>query len=262
MRPPPPRCATSTAHLSCQPPTNPPANAPGVCVAPAGHPPPPPIRPPAQAVPPGTRFLRIPRSREVGQSYASAVVSTARAAAASVLLVLRERPALVLVNGPGTCLPVAVAAKVLSCLRLVPACRVVFVESVCRTVGLSLTGRLLYHSRLADQVQVQWPSLAKRCARAGGGRGRRGDRVGRSTRTLGTRRRVVLGVHWRRSTRCTGDRAALAATAGRTARGRTGLLLRLRGVRCGPPNDTATSVSDHADTHAQYTWACSCDARC
>lgn len=121
-----------------------------------------PAHPTVQSVPPGARFVRIPRSREVGQSYVSAVASTARAAAASVRLVLRERPALVLVNGPGTCLPVAVAAKALACLRLTPPCRVVFVESVCRTVGLSLTGRLLYYTRIADQVQVQWQSLTTR----------------------------------------------------------------------------------------------------
>jgi beta-1,4-N-acetylglucosaminyltransferase len=96
----------------------------------------------------------------VGQSYTTAVVSTARGFASSASLLMRERPSLLLVNGPGTCLPVAVLAVALSRLGLVPRCRVVFVESVCRVTTLSLTGKLLY--RVADRVLVQWPELAER----------------------------------------------------------------------------------------------------
>jgi beta-1,4-N-acetylglucosaminyltransferase len=96
----------------------------------------------------------------VGQSYATAVVSTLRGFASSAALLLRERPSLVLVNGPGTCLPVAVLAAALSRLRLIPPCRVVFVESICRVKSLSLTGKLLY--RVADRVLVQWQELMER----------------------------------------------------------------------------------------------------
>jgi len=116
----------------------------------------------ANVAPPGAAFVRIPRSREVGQSYATAVASTARAIVASVSLVARERPGLVLLNGPGTCLPVALAARALAALCLVPPLRIVFVESVCRTRSLSLTGRLLLQLHVADQVQVQWPALKER----------------------------------------------------------------------------------------------------
>jgi hypothetical protein len=118
-----------------------------------------PARPPLpQVIPADAPILRIPRSREVGQSYVTALWSTARALAATARLVAAVRPDVVLVNGPGTCLPVCIAAVGLSLLGVAEP-RVVFVESVCRVGSLSLTGRLLYALRLADQVQVQWRSL-------------------------------------------------------------------------------------------------------
>lgn len=102
---------------------------------------------------------RIPRSREVGQSLLSSVPSTLRAFFACVKLVYRLRPGLVLTNGPGTCVPVCLAAFLLRFLGILDV-RIVFVESVCRVRTLSLSGRILY--LFADQVQVQWPQLAQR----------------------------------------------------------------------------------------------------
>ncbi len=37
--------------------------------------------------------------------------------------------------------------------------RVVYVESIARVYRLSLTGKILYHLRLADSFFVQWPDL-------------------------------------------------------------------------------------------------------
>ena len=111
--------------------------------------------------------VRLPRSREVGQSYLLSVFTTLRAILAAFALVLRERPRVVLCNGPGTCLPVCVAAFVAKCLPE-PVGRapvVVFAESVARVQSLSLTGKLLYHLRLADEVFVQWETLAERYPR-------------------------------------------------------------------------------------------------
>lgn len=116
-------------------------------------------------VPAKAGFLRIPRSREVGQSYAVALLMTLRAFLVSLNLVYALQPRLLLVNGPGTCLPVCLAAALLRALRCAPT-RVVFIESVCRVHSLSLTGKLVYHLRIADQVQVQWPELAGRFPRA------------------------------------------------------------------------------------------------
>jgi len=120
------------------------------------------------AVPAGAPpFLRLPRAREVGQSYASAVLSTLLAFLAALRLVLAQQPRLLLVNGPGTCLPVCAAAVLLRLLGLLPrASRVLFVESACRVETLSATGRACYALGLADAVLVQWPRLRERYPRA------------------------------------------------------------------------------------------------
>jgi beta-1,4-N-acetylglucosaminyltransferase len=110
------------------------------------------------AISPATVLQRIPRSREVGQSYLSAVISTARSVLASFALVARLRPQLVLCNGPGTCLPICAAAWILTIIGVCRT-RVCFVESVCRVETMSVTGRILYYSRIADSILVQWPRL-------------------------------------------------------------------------------------------------------
>ena len=83
------------------------------------------------------RWVQIPRAREVGQSFVSSVPSTLHALWACVHLIWTAAPDLVLVNGPGTCVPVAVLARLSDS-------RVIFVESWCRVESLSLTGRVLY----------------------------------------------------------------------------------------------------------------------
>jgi beta-1,4-N-acetylglucosaminyltransferase len=40
--------------------------------------------------------------------------------------------------------------------------RIVYVESIARVRRLSLSGKILYHSRMADVVFVQWEEL-QRC---------------------------------------------------------------------------------------------------
>jgi len=126
-------------------------------------------------IPPGAVFERIVRSREVGQSFLTAALTTLAALLGALRVVFTARPALVLVNGPGTCLPVCLAAALLALLQRLAAllrltrrgpCRVVFVESACRVESLSLTARILYSTRLADAVLVQWRGLLARFPRA------------------------------------------------------------------------------------------------
>lgn len=105
--------------------------------------------------------------------------STLRALWASVPLLLRTQPDVVLVNGPGICVPVvavAVALRVLvprfawGALRLVfkwvwrddllrrrGRMRTVFVESVCRVEALSVGAVCVFP--LVDRLVVQWPQL-------------------------------------------------------------------------------------------------------
>ncbi|XP_070709227.1 UDP-N-acetylglucosamine transferase subunit ALG14 [Pempheris klunzingeri] len=101
-------------------------------------------------------ICRIPRSREVHQSWSSSVISTLNALRYSFPLVFRLRPDMVLCNGPGTCVPLCVVGLLLGILGMKKVL-IVYVESICRVQKLSLTGRILYP--ISDYFFVQWPSL-------------------------------------------------------------------------------------------------------
>jgi beta-1,4-N-acetylglucosaminyltransferase len=99
----------------------------------------------------------VDRAREVGQSYLTSFFTTLRSFLTTARLVLRHRPGMVLVNGPGTCLPIVVWARV-----LVPGSRVYYVESIARVDHLSLTGKILLKCGLANGgFYVQWRALAE-----------------------------------------------------------------------------------------------------
>ncbi|XP_051969536.1 UDP-N-acetylglucosamine transferase subunit ALG14 homolog [Xyrauchen texanus] len=106
----------------------------------------------------GTQFTlhRIPRSREVRQSWSSSVLSSLRALMSSVPLVFRLQPDMVLCNGPGTCVPLCGAGLLLGILGL-KRVLIVYVESICRVETLSLSGKILYY--LSDYFFVQWVPL-------------------------------------------------------------------------------------------------------
>ncbi|KAG7219569.1 hypothetical protein INR49_018996 [Caranx melampygus] len=104
-------------------------------------------------------ICRIPRSREVHQSWTSSVLSTLRALRVSLPLVFRLRPDMVLCNGPGTCVPLCAAALLLGILGMKKVL-IVYVESICRVETLSLTGAVLYP--ISDYFLVQWASLMDR----------------------------------------------------------------------------------------------------
>lgn len=71
-----------------------------------------------------------------------------------------------------TCLPACLPTWLPACLR--PACRVlccfdcrvIYVESIARVRKLSLSGTILYHTRMADTFFVQWPELQARFPRS------------------------------------------------------------------------------------------------
>ena len=121
-------------------------------------------------------IVRVPRAREVtssneairsdhhyhfqvGQSYVSSVFSTLKALKHCLVPVISHQPQLLLVNGPGTCLPVAIITWLLHVSRL-SRCQIIFVESLCRVKTLSLTGKILQH--FATESLVLWPELAEK----------------------------------------------------------------------------------------------------
>jgi beta-1,4-N-acetylglucosaminyltransferase len=77
------------------------------------------------------RIWKIPRSREVGQSYVTSVGTTLWSLLHAFWIVLSIRPGLLLCNGPGTCLPIAIVTLVFRILGLCEG-KIVFVESFCR----------------------------------------------------------------------------------------------------------------------------------
>ncbi|CAD0199394.1 unnamed protein product [Chrysodeixis includens] len=108
-------------------------------------------------------LARIPRSRNVKQSYLSSVVSTLYATLYTIPIIFKLKPDIIFCNGPGTCIPVCVVAFLLRCLFLLD-CRIVFIESICRVRTLSLTGKILQY--FADIMIVQWPNMTETCFRA------------------------------------------------------------------------------------------------
>ncbi|KAJ7332480.1 hypothetical protein JRQ81_014660 [Phrynocephalus forsythii] len=99
---------------------------------------------------------RIPRSREVRQSWSSSVLTTLHSMFYSLPLAFRLKPDLVLCNGPGTCVPICLSALLLRMLGL-KRVTIVYVESICRVENLSLSGKILYW--FSDYFIVQWPAL-------------------------------------------------------------------------------------------------------
>jgi beta-1,4-N-acetylglucosaminyltransferase len=76
-------------------------------------------------------IYKIPRSREVGQSYLSSIWTTMVSLVYALYLCLRIRPGLLLINGPGTCLPIALVTLLYRILGLCEG-QIVFCESFCR----------------------------------------------------------------------------------------------------------------------------------
>ena len=101
-------------------------------------------------------IVKIPRSRSVGQSYITSVFTTVFSLLASLPIMLRIRPELIICNGPGTCIPICVVGFMMRVLCMTDT-RIVFVESICRVKTLSLSGKILL--LFADVILVQWLKL-------------------------------------------------------------------------------------------------------
>jgi len=101
---------------------------------------------------------RIPRARNVLQSYITAVLSTLIAIFYSFPIAFTSSPDLLLCNGPGTCIPICFWCFVLK-FFWIKDIKIVYVESICRVQTLSLSASILYF--VADHILVQWPQLKK-----------------------------------------------------------------------------------------------------
>lgn len=111
-------------------------------------------------------YHALPRPREVGQSFLTSIPTTLVTLVSSVALYYSVKPALILVNGPGTCLPLVYVSyldRVLFGWMKNNAAKqtvVIFVESYARVKSLSLTGKLLYP--VVDVFLVHWEELKEK----------------------------------------------------------------------------------------------------
>ncbi|OAA69850.1 Ras like protein [Cordyceps fumosorosea ARSEF 2679] len=121
---------------------------------------------------PGTHdVVRVARARRVHQSLLTTPASALRSILDIVPALLspppkgaRRYPSLVFSNGPATGFFVALVIRALKMAWVVPqdCMRFVYVESWARISTLSLTGRLLLHTGLADFFAVQHAQVAAR----------------------------------------------------------------------------------------------------
>ncbi|KAL1935516.1 hypothetical protein VTP01DRAFT_4656 [Rhizomucor pusillus] len=109
------------------------------------------------------RVYKIPRARKLGQSWPSVFATTIAGFIVATRYIFEIMPDLILLNGPGTCIPICMAAYIVRILGI-KRTQIIYVESFARVETLSLTGKILYH--FADKFLVQWPELAAKFPRA------------------------------------------------------------------------------------------------
>jgi len=106
------------------------------------------------------KAIRVKRSREVGQSYITSILTTFIAFIQSFIAIFMDTPSIVICNGPGTCIPVLLAVYIIRWLKWTDI-ETVYIESVARVQHLSLSGKIVNKLGLVDRFVVQWPSLSK-----------------------------------------------------------------------------------------------------
>lgn len=105
-------------------------------------------------------FIELKRARKVGEPLILSVKSTVGSFISTIQQMRKlPKPDVLLVNGPGTCIPLA---YVLFTMKFFGLCktRVIYIESLARVNNLSLSGRLIMP--IADRFLVQWKPLAEK----------------------------------------------------------------------------------------------------
>lgn len=105
------------------------------------------------------QIFTIQRSRQVHQSYVSSIKTTLLSIFDCIPILFHTKPNLILVNGPGTCVPICLVSFLLKVFFINTDCKIAFIESLCRVKSLSLTGWILLYT--SDIFVVQWPSISK-----------------------------------------------------------------------------------------------------
>ncbi|CDK27379.1 unnamed protein product [Kuraishia capsulata CBS 1993] len=107
-----------------------------------------------------TRYIILPRARSVGESSFSALFNTLKSFLYTVRTFVGDFsliPDVLLLNGPGTAVPLAYLVFFFKLIGLGHT-RIVYVESLARVNNLSISGKCILP--LADRFIVQWEKLA------------------------------------------------------------------------------------------------------
>ena len=102
-------------------------------------------------------FLKIYRSRNVGQSFISSIPTTLYALLQSFFMLVKYRPNMVVTNGPGVAFPILFVGYILRILMILSEFKIMFIESYCRTKSISLCGKIV--EPLCDRFIVLWKNL-------------------------------------------------------------------------------------------------------
>ncbi|KAK6458551.1 oligosaccharide biosynthesis protein Alg14 like-domain-containing protein [Scheffersomyces xylosifermentans] len=112
-----------------------------------------------------TEYLTLHRARKVGEPLLSSVKSTIKSFIHTLqsLRELTQLPSVLLLNGPGTSVPLA---YILFGMKFLGLCktRIIYIESLARVNSLSVSGLLLLP--IADRFIVQWEPLFYKYKRA------------------------------------------------------------------------------------------------
>ncbi|GMM32526.1 N-acetylglucosaminyldiphosphodolichol N-acetylglucosaminyltransferase anchoring subunit [Martiniozyma asiatica (nom. inval.)] len=114
---------------------------------------------------PNAGVYQLHRARSVHASISSTIGNTIVSQVESIRLVYKIKPDLLLCNGPGSCICLALAML----LRrfFTGKGRILYIESAARVSRLSISGQLM--QLLADRFVVQWAQLANGRRRECGG---------------------------------------------------------------------------------------------
>lgn len=107
------------------------------------------------------RYISVVRARKVGEPMALSVVSTLKSLVLVAVQLITQKllPDVVMLNGPGTCVPIAYLLFMLKVIGL-SRTRIIYIELLARVNSLSVSGWLL--RPIANRLLVQWPSLAQK----------------------------------------------------------------------------------------------------
>lgn len=105
-----------------------------------------------------SQILELPRARKVGEGIISSIQSTIKTIISTFIKFsqLPTFPDILIVNGPGTCVPICYFFFVMKFLGLAQT-KILYIESLARVNDLSLSGKLCY--LISDRFIVQWVKL-------------------------------------------------------------------------------------------------------